>query len=303
MITQIKLNNVDLFKNIVWDLKGKHLAIVYGEYRVNKLLFEALMFLNSLFNKNNIHNGFFSKSTPEFEFSLKSESYGKAIYKLMLNNKGEILEEELEGTLNQRTGKIFSRKFNGEIFVNENVFTNIESKKQFKMITSVNINEFTHRSIMNLIVDITKKESEKSCVAEKILNIYTEINSMKLNVIDDIINSNEIDMLRSLLSNCLKGNLSINSHTDALINSVLLKDVLEQIENKITGQLILFSNTLELMEMKTARENVYFANYNEVKCANKFDFRVFKNNNVRDMYLSNRFNTIPQLQLELLWKG
>ena len=74
MITQIKLSNVDLFKNIVWDLKGKRLAIVYGEYRVNKLLFKTLIFFNSLLNKNNTHQDFFSKSNPEFEFSLESES-------------------------------------------------------------------------------------------------------------------------------------------------------------------------------------------------------------------------------------
>ena len=302
MITQIRINNVEPFKNIVWNLKGKHLAIVYGDYMVNKLLFETLKFLKSIFNTNGIHSGFFSKLNPELEFSLENENYGKTIYKIMLDNKG-IIEEKLECTLNQRKSKVFSRKSNGEIFVNKDVFADSESKKRFKMITSVNINEFKRHSIMNLIVDIVSKKIEKSYAAEKILNLYTEINLMKLNAFENVVYMNETDMLRDLLKDSLEGNISINEHTDVLVNPVLLKNVLEQIENKITGQLILFSNTLELMEMKTARENVYFANYNEVICANKFNFRVFKNNNVKNIYLANKFIPIPQLQLEVLLKG
>ena len=83
---------------------------------------------------------------------------------------------------------------------------------------------------------------------------------------------------------------------DGIINPLLLKEVLTkaQEEKLLTGQLILFYNSLELMEMPDARNFVFFAGADGVKCVKDYERRTFKNNNVRCRYLAGDYGALPK---------
>lgn len=100
----------------------------------------------------------------------------------------------------------------------------------------------------------------------------------------------------SLLS-ALEGQNVIIDEIDNGIHDLLIKDIIENIENEITGQLIITThNTLLLETLK--KENIYVivTNYEgnkNVNCIEDYDFRIQKNNNIRNLYLKGLFGGIP----------
>lgn len=93
------------------------------------------------------------------------------------------------------------------------------------------------------------------------------------------------------------GEFVIIDEIDNGIHDLLIKNVIESLEDKITGQLIITThNTLLLESLNKSDIYLIVTDYNgnkEINCIDDYDLEIQKNHNIRDLYLRGVFGGIP----------
>lgn len=278
MITKITID-----KGIIhteFNLKNKHLAIVYGDWKEKKALVDAFELL-----QYTVTNGDAIDLDATYRYELAIEGVGMVEY--MLSSNGE----ELKFPPEKRKTTILKREnYKGTVTwdVHKDVWPNKQAKDYFNYLAS----DMPKTSLLHLMVIVLQKfiSERHTVVGEKIFRIINYIEDIKIPSISTTFikrqrASVDADMFCEVMNNAINGKVSIEQNIDSFVNPIFMKKMLEDVKLSIRGQFILFTNNLELMCMDDAAQYVFFAVNGKVKCTKDYNFRTFKNNNIRDKYL------------------
>lgn len=293
MITEIKIEKNDA-STFVFDLKDKHLAVVYGDWQKKEELLNSIKLLKEM-----VELGHGETVPPEYRseqrysFTFDIQDIGKVEYRFSVD-VGKVTEEMLVCKLNSRRVVVFSKK-DGNVNLHRELFKN----KKCKKIIDVELmnNRF---SILKLCKNVFDAYFwNHSNLEEKLDKLLHYIESIKVPNVGYLrlmrnIQQSEMSAIEMFMPLCYE--VTVVDGIDSIINPLLLKEVLTkaQEEKLLTGQLILFYNSLELMEMPDARNFVFLAGADGVKCVKDYERRTFKNNNVRCRYLAGDYGALPR---------
>lgn len=277
------INRVTVDKGIIrteFNLKNKHLAIVFGDWNEKKALIDAFKILQHTVTDGNVVD---LDAAYCYELDIK----GVGIVEYTISPNGE----ELKFPPDKRKTTILKRENSRGVVtwdVHKGVWTNKKARDYFSYLAS----DKPKMSLLRLvIIALQKFISERHvAVGEKIFRIVNYIEDIKIPSMATMLvkrqqASADADMLCGVTNNAVKGNVSIVQDIDSFVNPVFVKKMLEDVKPSILGQFILFTNNLELMCMEGAAQHVFFAVNGKVKCTRDYDFRTFKNNSIREKYL------------------
>lgn len=99
------------------------------------------------------------------------------------------------------------------------------------------------------------------------------------------------------LIGAIQGKVVVIDEIDNGIHDLLIKNIIMSMKDEITGQLIITTHNTLLLEMLPPKE-VYLITFDydrnkEINCITDYDFKVQKNNNIRDLYFKGLFGGIP----------
>lgn len=293
MITEIKIEKNDA-STFVFDLKDKHLAVVYGDWQKKEELLNSIKLLKEM-----VELGHGETVPPEYRseqrypFTFDIPDIGKVEYRFSVD-MGKVTEEMLACKLNSRRIVVFSKK-DGNVNLHRELFKNKKCKK------IIDVELMNNRlSILKLCKNVFDAYFwNHSNLEEKLDKLLHYIESIKVPNVGYLrlmrnIQQSEMSAIEMFMPLCYE--VTVVDGIDSIINPLLLKEVLTkaQEEKLLTGQLILFYNSLELMEMPDARNIVFFAGTDGVKCVKDYERRTFKNNNVRSRYLAGDYGALPR---------
>lgn len=293
MITEIKIEKNDA-STFVFDLKDKHLAVVYGDWQKKEELLNSIKLLKEM-----VELGHGETVPPEYRseqrysFTFDIPDIGKVEYRFSVD-VGKVTEEMLACKLNSRRVVVFSKK-DGNVNLHRELFKNKKCKK------IIDVELMNNRlSILKLCKNVFDAYFwNHSNLEEKLDKLLHYIESIKVPNVGYLrlmrnIQQSEMSAIEMFMPFCYE--VAVVDGIDGIINPLLLKEVLTkaQEEKLLTGQLILFYNSLELMEMPDARNFVFLAGADGVKCVKDYERRTFKNNNVRCRYLAGDYGALPR---------
>lgn len=293
MITEIKIEKNDA-STFVFDLKDKHLAVVYGDWQKKEELINSIKLLKEMvefgYNENVDINCYCGQ---RYSFKFDIPNVGKVEYKFSVD-VSKITEEMLAYKLNSRRVVVFSMK-DGNVNLHHELF----KRKNIKKIMDVELMK-NRLSILKLCKNVFEvclwNHSNLEEKLEKLLYYIESIEIPNVGYLRLIRNIQKSEMAAIEKFMPLYYQVAVVDGIDGIINPLLLKEVLTKAQEKklLTGQLILFYNSLELMEMSDARNFVFFAGADGVKCVKDYERRTFKNNNVRCRYLAGDYGALPK---------
>lgn len=293
MITEIKIEKNDA-STFVFDLKDKHLAVVYGDWQKKEELINSIKLLKEMvefgYNENVDINCYCGQ---RYSFKFDIPNVGKVEYKFSVD-VSKITEEMLAYKLNSRRVVVFSMK-DGNVNLHHELF----KRKNIKKIMDVELMK-NRLSILKLCKNVFEVCLwNHSNLEEKLEKLLYHIEGIEIPDVGHLrlirnIQKSEMAAIEDFMPFCYE--VAVVDGIDGIINPLLLKEVLTkaQEEKLLTGQLILFYNSLELMEMSDARNFVFFAGADGVKCVKDYERRTFKNNNVRCRYLAGDYGALPR---------
>lgn len=154
-----------------------------------------------------------------------------------------------------------------------------------------------YSDIKDVAYNIKEKENEKieytlvfkKLIDGKIININYDLEStgtMKL-----------LNILPYLLAYAT-GNTVIIDEIDSGIHDILFRNLVENLQELIKGQLIITTHNTYIMESALENENIYFIDIDEIgnksiRCLDDYDIRTRKHNNARLKYLKGLYGGIP----------
>lgn len=99
------------------------------------------------------------------------------------------------------------------------------------------------------------------------------------------------------LIDAIRGKVVVIDEIDNGIHDLLVKNIIMSMKDEITGQLIITTHNTLLLETLPAKE-LYLITFDydrnkEINCITDYDFKIQKNNNVRDLYFKGLFGGIP----------
>lgn len=293
MITEIKIEKNDA-STFVFDLKDKHLAVVYGDWQKKKELINSIKLLKEMveFGYNETVDIDYCCGR-KYSFKFDIPDVGKVEYKFSVDIS-KITEEMLAYKLNSRRVVVFSMK-DGNVNLHHELF----KRKNIKKIMDVELMK-NRLSILKLCKNVFEICLwNHSNLEEKLEKLLYHIEGIEIPDVGHLrlirnIQKSEMAAIEKFMP--LYYQVAVVDGIDGIINPLLLKEVLTKAQEKklLTGQLILFYNSLELMEMSDARNFVFFAGADGVKCAKDYERRTFKNNNVRCRYLAGDYGALPK---------
>ncbi len=100
-----------------------------------------------------------------------------------------------------------------------------------------------------------------------------------------------------LILGTLNGEVAIVDEIDNGIHDVLMKNIIMNIIDEITGQLIITTHNTLLLEV-LPKYNIYFMDVDHkgnkaINCVTDYDFKLQKNHNARELYFKGIFGGIP----------
>lgn len=293
MITEIKIEKNDA-STFVFDLKDKHLAVVYGDWQKKKELINNIKLLKEMveFGYNETVDIDYCCGR-KYSFKFDIPDVGKVEYKFSVDIS-KITEEMLAYKLNSRRVVVFSMK-DGNVNLHHELF----KRKNIKKIMDVELMK-NRLSILKLCKNVFEVCLwNHSNLEEKLEKLLYHIEGIEIPDVGHLrlirnIQKSEMAAIEKFMP--LYYQVAVVDGIDGIINPLLLKEVLTKAQEKklLTGQLILFYNSLELMEMPDARNFVFFAGADGVKCVKDYERRTFKNNNVRCRYLAGDYGALPK---------
>ena len=98
------------------------------------------------------------------------------------------------------------------------------------------------------------------------------------------------------LVDALNGSIVIIDEIDNGVHDLLMKNIIKSLEPEITGQLIITTHNTLLLEF-LPKENVYilttdYDGNKKLNSINDYEFKIQKNNNIRDLYFKGVFGGI-----------
>lgn len=229
----------------------------------------------------------------KYSFEFDIPDVGKVKYKFSVDIS-KITEEMLAYKLNSRRVVVFSMK-DGNVNLHRELF----KRKNIKKIMDVELMK-NRLSILKLCKNVFEVCLwNHSNLEEKLEKLLYHIEGIEIPDVGHLrlirnIQKSEMAAIEKFMP--LYYQVAVVDGIDGIINPLLLKEVLTKAQEKklLTGQLILFYNSLELMEMSDARNFVFFAGADGVKCVKDYERRTFKNNNVRCRYLAGDYGALPK---------
>lgn len=99
------------------------------------------------------------------------------------------------------------------------------------------------------------------------------------------------------LIGAMQGKVVVIDEIDNGIHDLLVKNIIMSMKDEITGQLIITTHNTLLLETLPPKE-LYLITFDydrnkEINCITDYDFKIQKNNNVRDLYFKGLFGGIP----------
>lgn len=99
------------------------------------------------------------------------------------------------------------------------------------------------------------------------------------------------------LIDAIRGKVVVIDEIDNGIHDLLVKNIIMSMKDEITGQLIITTHNTLLLETLPPKE-LYLITFDydrnkEINCITDYDFKIQKNNNVRDLYFKGLFGGIP----------
>ncbi len=278
MITKVTIDKGEIHTE--FNLKNKHLAIVYGDWKEKKALVDAFDLL-----QYTVTNGDAVDIDAAYHYELFIEGVGMVEYALSPNG------EELKFPPDKRKTTILKKEILDGVVtwdVHKDVWSNKQAKDYFKYLAC----NMPKMSLFRLVLIVLQKFiSEKhTIIGEKLFRIVNYIEDIKIPSISTTLIQRQranvdADMFYGIMNNALNCNVSILQDIDSFVNPIFMKKMLEDLRPSIRGQFILFTNNLELMCMEDAAQYVFFAVNGKVKCTRDYNFRTFKNNSIREKYL------------------
>lgn len=300
MITEIKIEKktklvLNDVSTLVFDLKDKHLAVVYGDWQKKEELINSIKLLKEMVEFGRDENVPVEYCRGQrYSFTFDIPNIGKVEYQFSVE-VGSVTEEMLAYKLNSRKVVVFSKKKDGSVNLHRELFKNEKCRK------IIDVELMKNRlSILKLCKNVFDfylwKHSNLEEKLDKLLYYIESIKVPNVSEVLDVRNSKKSEMaaIEDFMPFCYE--VAVVDGIDGIINPLLLKEVLTkaQEEKLLTGQLILFYNSLELMEMPDARNFVFLAGADGVKCVKDYERRTFKNNNVRCRYLAGDYGALPR---------
>lgn len=278
MITKVTIDKSGIHTE--FNLKNNHLTIVYGDWKEKKVLVDAFEFLQYI-----VTNGDAVDIDATYHYELFIEKVGMVEYTHSPNG------EELKFPPEKRRTIILKKEIRDGVAtweVHKDVWPNKQAKDYFNYLTC----DMPKTSLLRLVLIVLEKFiSEKhTIIGEKLFRIANYFEDIKIPSISTMLIKRQqanvdADMFYGVMNNALIGNVSVVQDIDSFVNPIFMKKLLEDLSSSIRGQFILFTNNLELMCMEDAAQYVFFAVNGKVKCTRDYNFRTFKNNNIREKYL------------------
>ena len=96
----------------------------------------------------------------------------------------------------------------------------------------------------------------------------------------------------------VKGSVAIIDEFDTGIHDLLVKSLINSLNNDINGQLILTTHNTLLMESEIPKDSIYVinelsSNNKEIQCILHYDNKISNKNNIRNQYLLGKYSGIP----------
>lgn len=285
---------------------------LYYKINVNKGIIFEIKNNNSQINSDLNNNVFISKDYKEEVFSQIQRFWGK--YTLLAILKKERKEKNKTFINNNLNKTIFEVI---DYFDSINVYTNdkinaengtsisegIIAKKQVKKLDSYEefLREFFIQIYSN-VVDVYYKREEKEKDLIKYTLFFRKRMSSKL---IDIEYRNESTGTKKLLKEfdsilgVLDGKTEIVDEIDSNIHDLLMNAIINSLQDEITGQLIFTTHNTLLMETLD-KTNIYvivsdYEDNKEANCIADYDYKVQKNNSIRNLYLKGFFGGVPSI--------
>lgn len=97
----------------------------------------------------------------------------------------------------------------------------------------------------------------------------------------------------------LDGKTEIVDEIDSGIHDLLMNAIIDSLKDEITGQLIFTTHNTLLLETLN-KKNIYvivsdYEDNKEANCIADYDYKIQKNNNIRNLYLNGFFGGIPSI--------
>lgn len=314
MITKVMLKNVNMFKDACFELKNKHLAIVFGDWKEKDKLANSFQWLKYMVTDGDgraIMDCYNGKRNATFSFEFDIDEVGIGEYTFAVNMFGEVVNEKLFCTMDKRRSTLFEKTCNGSqiiIKVHNSVWTDLETKAVFNYLTADKDMRFKSVfSILHQTLDrfILKKQTN---ISKKIISIAQYIESIDIPTFEHMLEvrrhtNDEGKLFNNIFNISANDGVVVLKDVDSLVNPLSFKALLETVEPHLEGQLIVFTNNLELMQIENASKYLFFLTEQKIKSIKDYDFRTFKNNNIREKYIKGCYCKPPTVSVDILIKN
>lgn len=199
-------------------------------------------------------------------------------------------------------GIISGSKFDIEDFESVEISNHDKKKKaQLKIIEKI-VNDFytqIYSDIVKVFYNITHPHKKDNTLLRYELYVQKIIAGKNRTVpfsLESAGTQSVLAVLRAIIE-ALNGQTVIYDEIDSGIHDLLMKSILESIQDEITGQLIITThNTLLLETLNPKNAYVIYTDYEgnkDARCMDDYEVRIQKTNNARKLYLNGVFGGVP----------
>lgn len=161
------------------------------------------------------------------------------------------------------------------------------------------INEFYTRLYSDIKEVYYKKETHDGVINYKLLfkkMVYGNVIDVNYDL-ESTGTQNLLSLIPYLLA-CVDGNTVIIDEIDSGIHDLLVTQIIENLNDSITGQVIITTHNTMLLESKIDKENIYIFNVNqraekELVPITVFEKRIHPNLNIQKRYLNGMYGGVP----------
>lgn len=282
--------------NFCFNFYDKHLVFIFGDWQTKNVLLYAISLLRETICglKHSQPPLPISNNILEFQYSLSLPELGQISYYLTYDEFGQ-LSEVLIMPLNKRRTTILSN-CKGQIFLHKGLITdsNVQKFIEVELLKNKNI------SILQAFMLVNCSYSwSKSPLEQKLFDFINFVDALNIPSFEELLltrdlSNSALSIFPVFMKQPRDFGVSVVSYLEALLEPMFLCQAIDYIKGlSFSGQLILFSNSLELLELSSIRGNILIADAHGVQRLCDFDKRTFKNNNVRSRYLAGDYIPKP----------
>ena len=283
--------------------RGYYFELLENEkIRLNNRIFKKQEYLNEL--KSNINRYWGKHSLLSIISNDMNNSIKGYVEKSISKNFLKILHMFNKMNCVVKEGTSLER---GKLTTNKEMILNLQSGTidLNKVKELDDTEEFLDNLLTNLYADIKNVYYKRSIVDDEInyeLIIQKLIGNELLDINASMESTGTLSILKLLPAICMaiSGSISIIDEFETGIHDVLVKDILKEINNNISGQIILTTHNTLILEQEEFKKYIYFIvvdSYgNKNVCSiSDYDQRTQRNHNIRDLYLRGFYEGVPYI--------